>query len=67
MRMEKIILGWGGGGREARASAENFPGGRGYGKDTENSIFKPVSTIFVPCMKIQVGPRSSLPPAADVH
>jgi len=30
-------------------------------KKTENSTIKPVSTISVPCMKIQ------MPPAADAH
>jgi len=31
---------------------------------TENNTIKPLSTIFVPCMKIQ---DDLLPPAADTH
>jgi len=42
-----------------------FQGGRGQRKKTpKNSTFKPLSTLFVPCMKIQGGPR---PLAADAH
>jgi len=37
----------------------------GNEKNTENSTFKPLSTIFVSCMKIQG--MASLPPAADAH
>jgi len=32
----------------------------------KNSNFKPLSTVFVPCMKIQ-GVYGPLPPAADAH
>jgi len=35
-------------------------------KRPKNSIFKPLSTIFVPCVKIQGG-TAPLPPAADAH
>jgi len=38
----------------------------GNGKKTENSTIKPLSTIFVLCMKIQ-GATASLPPTADAH
>jgi len=33
-------------------------------KKAEKNTFKPLSTIFVPCMKIQGAP---LPPGADAH
>jgi len=35
-------------------------------KRPKNSTFKPLSTIFVPCLKIQEA-TASLPPAADAH
>jgi len=38
----------------SRASADN-------GKKTENSTFKPLSTVFVPCLKIQGPPRCRRP------
>jgi len=36
-------------------------------KDQKNSTIKPLSTISVPCMKIQEGVHASLPSAADAH
>jgi len=52
-----------------------FQGGKATKKRPKNNTFKPLSTIFVPCLKIQGGPRSPdpghapppLPPAADAH
>jgi len=38
-----------------------------YQKQAENSTFKPLSTIFVPCMKIHGRSTAPLPPAADAH
>jgi len=65
---------------QARASAENFPGvfqgeKRQRRKDRKiakkktpkNSTFKPLSTIFVPCMKIRGAGTAPLPPSADAH
>jgi len=57
---------------QPRALAENFPGGANGKKDrkmpkkTENNAIKPLSTIFVPCIKIQGG-TAPLPPVADAH
>jgi len=55
-----------------KASTENFPGGGGATekrlknsnlKRPKNSTFKPLSTIFVPCLKIQGGGgKRPLPP-----
>jgi len=36
-------------------------------KIPKNSTIKPLSTIFVPCMKIQEGGQGTLPLAADAH
>jgi len=37
------------------------------GKTGRKITFKPLFTIFVPCLKIQDGRGPSLPPAADAH
>jgi len=39
---------------------------RKIGKKTEKQHFKPLSTISLPCMKIQ-GDHGPLPPAADTY
>jgi len=44
-----------------------FQGGGATEKRPKNSTFKFLSTIFVPCMKIQGSHGPLLPPAADTH
>jgi len=59
----------------ARASAEIFPGRgttlkkrqKNSKKTPKNSTVKPLSNIFVPCMKILGRGMYPLPPAADAH
>jgi len=55
-RRQKIFQGWGGQRKKDRKIA----------KKAENSTFKHLLTIFVPCLKIQGG-HGPLPPAADAH
>jgi len=44
-----------------------FRGGGATEKRPKNSTFKPLFTIFVPCLKTQGGATPPLPPAADAH